>query len=155
MIPNPYLLVMTGKQLILEEQIQCHGLKDGGHSTAEYHDPVCICYKQHIQRWVVQHLPGSVPARARHQPDGRGRHTGHSEHRGPCWTTPCNTTTRQNSTGNGLRNSQIRLLQYEGILCTNTAHMHYSIETISVLTLVSSNVSKAPQKQRRTPVKLT
>ena len=41
---------MTAKQLILEEQIQCHGSRDGGHSTAEYHDSV-ICYKQHFQRY--------------------------------------------------------------------------------------------------------
>ena len=30
----------TARQLTLEEQIQCHGLKDKGHSLAEYHDPV-------------------------------------------------------------------------------------------------------------------
>ena len=31
---------MSARQLILEEQIQCHGLRDGGHSMAEYHDPM-------------------------------------------------------------------------------------------------------------------
>ena len=40
----------TTNQLILEEQIQCHGPRDGGHSTAEYHDSVLICYK-HVQRY--------------------------------------------------------------------------------------------------------
>ena len=30
---------MTVRQQTLEEQIQCHGLRDGGHSMAEYSDP--------------------------------------------------------------------------------------------------------------------
>ena len=42
-------VTMTAKQLILEEQIQCHGPRYGGHYSAEYHDPVCTCYKQHAK----------------------------------------------------------------------------------------------------------
>ena len=38
----PVAVTMTAKQLILEEQIQCHGPRDGGHSTAECHDPVVM-----------------------------------------------------------------------------------------------------------------
>ena len=33
-------VTMTARQQTLEEQLQCHGLRDGGHSTAEYHHPV-------------------------------------------------------------------------------------------------------------------
>ena len=47
---------MTAKQLILEEQSQCHGSRDGGHSTAEYHDSVILCYKQHVQRYNEKNL---------------------------------------------------------------------------------------------------
>ena len=52
----PSTVTMTVKQLILKEQIQCHWPRDGGHSTAEYHDPVCICYKQHEQRYAWEQL---------------------------------------------------------------------------------------------------
>ena len=37
-------VTMTARQLALEVQIQCHGLRDGGHSMAEYHDPVFMFY---------------------------------------------------------------------------------------------------------------
>ena len=36
----PVAVTMAAQQLILEEQIQWHGARDGGYSTAEYHDPV-------------------------------------------------------------------------------------------------------------------
>ena len=36
----PVAVIMPAKQLILEKQIQCHESRDGGHFTAEYHDPV-------------------------------------------------------------------------------------------------------------------
>ena len=48
----PVAVTMTAIQLILEDHIQCHGSRDGGYSMAEYRDPVCICYKQHIQRYA-------------------------------------------------------------------------------------------------------
>ena len=35
-------VTMTARQLTLEEQIQYHGLSDGGHSIAEYYDPVIM-----------------------------------------------------------------------------------------------------------------
>ena len=35
-------VAMTARQLKLEEDIQCHRLIDGGHSMAEYHDPLVI-----------------------------------------------------------------------------------------------------------------
>ena len=41
--PNCNVAVaMTARQLKLEEHIQCHRLIDGGHSMAEYHDPLVI-----------------------------------------------------------------------------------------------------------------
>ena len=35
-------VLTSARQLTLEEQIQCHGLRDGGHSMVEYHDPVSL-----------------------------------------------------------------------------------------------------------------
>ena len=39
---NVCAITMTARQLTLEEQIQCQRLRDGGHSTAEYHDSVSM-----------------------------------------------------------------------------------------------------------------
>ena len=48
-----------------------------------------------------------------------------------------NTTTRQDNTDNRLRKSAIRLLQHEGLLCTNTAHMYNRIVALCVPSCVS------------------
>ena len=60
-----------------------------------------------------------------------------------------NTTTRQDNTDNRLRKSAIRLLQHEGLLCTNTAHMYTRIVALCVPSLYILMVLKLHTKSHR------